>query len=125
MGPTFSGESAEYRAARNRLLDSEIELRRLAEEVPRARRALPPGGLVPEDYFFHGAGPVRLSDLFEPGRSTLVLYGYMFGPEKKSPCHMCTPLLDGLDGVNAHLQQRFSFAVAESRPERRRAWVRQ
>jgi predicted dithiol-disulfide oxidoreductase (DUF899 family) len=126
MGLTFPGESTEYRAARNRLLDREIELRRLAEDVARDRRALPLGGLVPEDYVFHGDGPVRLSELFESGTETLALYSYMFGPEKKAPCHMCTPLLDALNGVDDHLRQRLSFAVvAESPPERLRSWVDQ
>ena len=63
----FPGESAEYRAARNRLLDQEIELRRAMEAVAEARRRLPPGGVVPEDYVFQAHGPdgapagVRLS----------------------------------------------------------------
>jgi predicted dithiol-disulfide oxidoreductase (DUF899 family) len=66
MTATFPGESAEYRAARDRLLEREIELRRLTEDVATARRQLPPGGLVPEDYVFAGAaGAVRLSELFE------------------------------------------------------------
>src|SRR5207253_5585096 len=69
----FPGESAEYRAARDRLLDQEIELRRAMEAVAVARRALPPGGVVPEDYVFRGAladgteAGVRLSELFAPG----------------------------------------------------------
>jgi predicted dithiol-disulfide oxidoreductase (DUF899 family) len=46
MGITFSGESAEYRAARDRLLEEEIELRRAMEAVAVARRRLPPGGVV-------------------------------------------------------------------------------
>ena len=46
----FPGESAEYRAARDRLLEQEIALRRATEAVATARRALPPGGLIPEDY---------------------------------------------------------------------------
>jgi len=61
MDVTFPGESAEYRAARNELLGKEIELRRQTEAVAAARRALPPGGEVPEDYVFQGAGgDVRL-----------------------------------------------------------------
>src|SRR5437868_325869 len=48
----FPGESAEYRAARDRLLEREIELRRAMEAAAAARRALPPGGAVPEDYVF-------------------------------------------------------------------------
>ena len=57
MAVAFPGESAEYRAARNRLLDQEIELRRGMEAVAEARRRLPPGGVVPEDYAFQAQGP--------------------------------------------------------------------
>ena len=63
----FPGESTEYREARNHLLEQEIELRRRMEAVAAARRELPPGGVVPEDYAFQGEGPngepmdVRLS----------------------------------------------------------------
>jgi predicted dithiol-disulfide oxidoreductase (DUF899 family) len=71
LSVTFPGESAEYRAARDRLLIQEIELRRAMEAVAAARRSLPPGGVVPADYVFHGAGAdgapidVKLSELFE------------------------------------------------------------
>src|SRR5436189_6373826 len=80
----FPGESADYRAARDRLLEREIELRRAMEAVAAARRALPPGGAVPEDYVFDAAGPggkaiqVRLSELFAPGKDSLVIYNFMF-----------------------------------------------
>ena len=47
MSITFPGESADYRAARDRLLEQEIELRRATEAVAAARRQLPPGGVVP------------------------------------------------------------------------------
>ena len=57
MSVAFPGESAEYRAARNRLLEQEIELRRVMEAVAAARRRLPPGGVVPQDYVFRGRGP--------------------------------------------------------------------
>lgn len=56
MAVAFPGESAEYREARARLLKREIELRRAMEEVAASRRALPPGGPVPEDYVFQGSG---------------------------------------------------------------------
>jgi predicted dithiol-disulfide oxidoreductase (DUF899 family) len=78
-GVSFPGESAEYREARNRLLDQEAELRRATEAVAAARRTLPPGGVVPQDYVFQGAGadalPVdlRLSELFTPGKDSLVM----------------------------------------------------
>src|SRR5947207_1775274 len=82
-GMRFPGESAEYRAARDRLLDQEIELRRAMEAVAVARRRLPPGGVVPEDYVFQGAladgteADIRLSELFAPGRDSLVIYSFM------------------------------------------------
>ena len=62
MGVTFPGESAEYRAARDRLLEQEAEMRRAVEAVAAARRELPPGGAVAEDYVFHGAGRRRRPD---------------------------------------------------------------
>jgi predicted dithiol-disulfide oxidoreductase (DUF899 family) len=84
MDIAFPGESAEYRAARDRLLEQEIELRRAMEVVAAARRRLPPGGVVPQDYMFQGQGPdggpaeVRLSELFAPGKDSLVIYSMMF-----------------------------------------------
>jgi predicted dithiol-disulfide oxidoreductase (DUF899 family) len=57
MAVAFPGESAEYRAARNRLVDQEIELRRAMEAVAEARRRLLPGGVVPKDYVFQAQGP--------------------------------------------------------------------
>src|SRR5215831_12946509 len=80
----FPGESADYRTARDRLLEREIELRRAMEAVAAARRQLPPGGVVPQDYVFQAQGPdggpaeVRLSELFAPGRDSLVIYSMMF-----------------------------------------------
>ncbi len=93
MSLAFPGESAEYRAARNRLLEQEIELRRATEAVAAARRQLPPGGLVPHDYVFHGQGAdggvaeIRLSELFAPGLDSLVIYSMMFprDPEDDRP----------------------------------------
>src|SRR6478672_8495426 len=84
MRPTFPGESAQYRAARDRLTKYEIDLRRVMETVAVARRALPPGGVVPDDYIFQGKradgdpGDVRLSELFAPGKNSLVIYSMMF-----------------------------------------------
>jgi predicted dithiol-disulfide oxidoreductase (DUF899 family) len=112
----FPGESAEYRRARNALLAQEIELRRHAERVAEARRALPPGGLVPQDYLFEGEqGPARLSELF--GRHpTLVTYNWMFGPRRARPCPMCTSLLSALDGEMPDILQRVAFAVIARSP---------
>jgi predicted dithiol-disulfide oxidoreductase (DUF899 family) len=140
MATAFPGESAEYRAVRNRLLEQEIELRRTMEAVAAARRRLPPGGVVPEDYVFRGQGPdgavaeVRLSELFAPGRDSLVIYSMMFPrdseddragpaggqtallPLAQGPCPSCTALLDQLDGAAGHASQRVNLAVAGKAP---------
>jgi predicted dithiol-disulfide oxidoreductase (DUF899 family) len=117
----FPGESAEYRAARDRLLEAEVELRRQTEAVAAERRALPSGGVVPEDYVF---GDVRFSELFAPGKDTLLIYSFMFprdpfddrpGPPD-GPCASCVALLDQLDGVVEHLEQHANFYVAAKSP---------
>jgi predicted dithiol-disulfide oxidoreductase (DUF899 family) len=123
MAPTFPGESAEYRAARDRLLAQEAELRRLTESVAAARRELPPGGAVPEDYRFAGAGPdgepvgVRFSELFG-GHDTLAVYSMMFpaGPDEPGACPSCTSFLDAFDGAAGHVTQRVGFAVVAKAP---------
>jgi predicted dithiol-disulfide oxidoreductase (DUF899 family) len=140
MSITFPRESPEYRAARDRLLEQEVELRRAMESVAAARRALPAGGVVPEDYVFRGAGgdgsptDVRLAELFTPGRDSLVIYNFMFprheGDERpgpttgqtarlplaEGPCPSCTALLDQLDGAAEHVSQRLNFAVVAKAP---------
>ena len=140
MAIAFPGESAEYRDARNRLLEQEIELRRAMEEVAAARRRLPPGGVVPADYVFAGQGPggaavqLRLSELFAPGKDCLVIYSMMFPraaddlspgppggqtaslPLAQGPCPSCTALLDQLDGAAEHASQHVNLAVAAKAP---------
>ena len=135
MSMQFPNESAEYRAARNTLLEKELALRRATEAVAVARRALPPGGKVPEDYLFTGrindgsTGGARLSELFAPGLDTLVVYSFMFprsrnderpGPAAgetaalalpDGPCPSCTALLDQLDGAARHLGHLINFVV--------------
>jgi predicted dithiol-disulfide oxidoreductase (DUF899 family) len=143
MTVSFPGESAEYRQARDRLLEQEIELRRSMETVAAARRKLPPGGPVPEDYAFGGAGEdggpqeVRLSELFAPGKDSLVIYSFMFprdpsderpGPRSgrtaqlplaEGPCPSCVSLLDQLDGAVEHAAQHLNFVVVAKAPLRR------
>jgi predicted dithiol-disulfide oxidoreductase (DUF899 family) len=119
MGVSFPGESEDYLAARDRLLEQEAELRRATEAVAAARRELPAGGAVPQDYVFLGAGPggqsaeVRLSELFEPGRDTLAIYNMMFprALDEDLPCPSCTQFLDSFDGVGDHAAQRMNLVV--------------
>src|SRR5207248_3125476 len=110
--------------------------------------ALPAGGAVPEDYVFdevrEAGGSVRLSELFAPGKDTLVIYSFMFprysadtrpGPTKgetarlplaETPCASCTSILDSLDGAARHLSQHVNLAVvAKSDPGRVRAFAQE
>ena len=140
MRTPFPNETPEYRSARDRLLAQEIELRRAMEAVAASRRALPPGGLVPEDYVFDGLASdgapakIKLSELFAPGKDSLVVYNFMFprhpndsrpGPAagstarldlKDGPCPSCTALLDQLDGTAEHVAQRINFVVVAKAP---------
>lgn len=139
MGMTFPGESPEYRAARDRLLAQEIDLRRATEALAVARRALPLGGVVPEDYVFDGPGAVevKLSDLFSPGKDSLIVYSFMFPrdpgdsrpgpatgessllPLAEGPCPSCVGFLDQLDGVAEHAAQLVNFVVVAKAPVQR------
>src|SRR5918995_3428124 len=147
MSVTFPKESAEYREARDRLLEREIELRREMEAVAAARRELPPGGVVPEDYVFQSKAAdgtpadVRMSELFAPGKDSLVIYSFMFPrtyggdrpgptegktallPLEEGPCPSCVALLDQLDGAALHAAQHLNFAVvAKTTLERLLTW---
>ncbi len=100
-GFRYPNESAEYRRAREALLAEEIELRRHIERVAEQRRKLPPGGEVKKNYVFEGEkGRASFADLFGD-RDTLVVYSYMFGPQRERPCPMCTSLLSAWDAVVA------------------------
>lgn len=113
---TMPGESAEYRTARDELLDAELELRRQVNAIATLRRELPRGGALKEDYLFEehdgrsGTKQTRLSELFEVGKQSLILYSLMYGPGG-NPCPMCTAMLDGLGGNVPHIRQRTSIAV--------------
>jgi predicted dithiol-disulfide oxidoreductase (DUF899 family) len=112
----FPNESPEYRRSRNALLAEEIELRRQIERVAALRRALPPGGVIPEDYVFEGPnGAVRLSQLFGD-KDTLVVYSMMFGPQRERACPMCTAMLTSWDGTARNLRERVAVAVTARSP---------
>ncbi len=129
---TFPGESDDYRRARNELLDAEEALRRMTERVASQRRALPAGGLVLKDYIFESAADgseVKFSELFAPGKDTLVVYHMMFPrwsqdqragaasgrtaalPLAEQPCPSCTSVVDGLNGPATHLSDRVNLVV--------------
>ena len=112
----FPNENADYRRARNALLAEEIELRRHMERVAAQRRALPPGGEVTQVYRFEGeGGAVTLEELFA-GKDTLVVYSYMFGPDRARPCPMCTSLMAAWEGKVADIEQRVGLAMVARSP---------
>jgi predicted dithiol-disulfide oxidoreductase (DUF899 family) len=112
----FPNESAEYRRARTLLLAEEIELRRHIERVAEQRRNLPPGGAVTGNYRFVGEqGPANFADLFGD-KQTLVLYSYMFGPQRQQPCPMCTSLMSGWEQKVPDIEQRVALAAVARSP---------
>jgi predicted dithiol-disulfide oxidoreductase (DUF899 family) len=131
----FPGETDSYRSARNQLLQAEIDLRRRVEEVAALRRQLPLGGQTPEDYVFEEgsadlndadtARQVPLSELFQPGKDTLAIYSFMFGPIKAA-CPMCSSIIDGLNATAVNAAQRMNLAVVAMSPlERLRTLARE
>ena len=112
-------ESKAYRQARDALLAEEIELRRHIVRVAKQRRALPSGGEVTKDYRFDGRdGAVSFTDLFA-GKDTLVIYSFMYGPERKQGCPMCTSQMSAWDGVAPHVTQRAAFVMTARSPIKR------
>jgi predicted dithiol-disulfide oxidoreductase (DUF899 family) len=125
----FPNESDAYRRARTALLAEEIELRRHIERVAEQRRALPPGGTVPEGYSFDGENGRRtFAELFGD-KQTLVIYSMMFGPKREQACPVCTSLLAAWDGTAKNVSQRIALAVVARSPigrlvdfKRERGW---
>jgi len=110
-------ESAEYRTARQELLVEELELRRQMEHVAELRRQLPPGGEVDSDAQFiaEDGSTVTLADLFGD-HDSLVVYSYMFGPQRDEPCPMCTSFMGGLDHKIDDIRQRVGIAFTARSP---------
>jgi len=131
----FPGESKTYRRARDELLEAEMKLRKQLEEVAALRRQLPRGGKVKEDYLFEEGAPdlsgqstvkqTKLSELFETGKNSLIIYSFMFAPDSEKPCPMCTSILDSLNGSAPHVRDRVNLAVVAKAPIHKiRDWAR-
>jgi len=124
-------ESAEYRRARQALLVEEIELRRHVARVAELRRALPPGGEVVKAYEFVGAaGKASLAELFGD-KQTLIIYSYMFGPQRERLCPMCTSFMSIWEGKLPDVEQRVALVFVARSPIARlieankaRGWTR-
>ena len=99
-----TGTREEWLAARLELLAAEKELTRRSDEVARQRRQLP-WVPVEKDYRFETEeGSASLADLFR-GRSQLLIYHFMFGPEYTAGCPACSAIADGFNGSVVHLEQ--------------------
>jgi predicted dithiol-disulfide oxidoreductase (DUF899 family) len=104
----------EWLAARLELLEAEKELTRRSDAVARRRQALP-WVPVEKDYRFDTAdGPASLAGLFR-GRSQLLVYHFMFGPEYSGGCVACSAIADGFNGVAVHLENHDVALMAISR----------
>src|SRR5690349_11561770 len=119
MGVRMAGEHSvvshdRWLEARRSLLAKEKECTRLREELSQTRRELP-WEAVSKEYVFEGAdGERSLSELFD-GRSQLIVYHFMFGPDWDAGCPHCSFWADSFNGIIAHLNQRDVTMVAVSR----------
>jgi predicted dithiol-disulfide oxidoreductase (DUF899 family) len=105
---------ADWLVARKDLLTREKELTRLRDELSRHRRELAMVK-IDKEYVFDGPdGKETLADLFD-GRSQLIVYHFMFGPDWEEGCKSCSYLADHFDGANWHLPHRDVTFVAISR----------
>jgi predicted dithiol-disulfide oxidoreductase (DUF899 family) len=108
------GTAEEHLAARLELLAAEKEHTRRGDELARQRRELP-WVRVDKDYVFDtDDGPKTLTELFD-GRSQLLVYHFMFGPEWREGCPICSFWADNFDGAIVHLKHRDVTMVCASR----------
>lgn len=93
----------EWLAARRALLAEEKELTRRSDELAKKRLALPWVAVGKNYEFQTESGPATLADLFQ-GRSQLLIYHFMYGPDYQAGCPSCSAIADGFDGTVAHFQ---------------------
>jgi predicted dithiol-disulfide oxidoreductase (DUF899 family) len=137
MAEKFKGESREYRALRDQLLQAEIALKDQRERVAALRRQLPMGATVQTDYVFRegpadirDASPanfrdVRLSELLAPGKNRLIVDHLMWAANDPLPCPMCNMWADGYNAVAPHVSDKVNFVlVAKIEIAKLRDWAR-
>jgi len=130
MATHTTGTRNEWLAARLELLKAEKELTRRSDELARRRQELPWVRIDKEYRFDTDEGSAALAALFR-GRSQLLMYHFMFGPDYKSGCPACSAIADGFNGFAAHLANHDVMLWAVSRAplaklqdfERRMGWT--
>src|ERR1700722_8291038 len=109
-----TGRREEWLAARLKLLEAEKELTRRSDELARKRQELPWVRIDKEYRFETDEGTASLADLFR-GRSQLLVYHFMFGPDYEAGCPSCSAIADGFDGSVVHLANHDVTLSAVSR----------
>jgi len=109
-----TGTRQEWLKARLKLLEAEKELTRKSDELAALRQDLPWVRVDKAYRFENDAGNVSLADLFQ-GRSQLLVYHFMFGPDYKAGCPSCSMIADGFNGFAIHLANHDVSLVAVSR----------
>ena len=110
----ITGTREEWLAARLELLEAEKELTRRSDELARRRQELPWVRIDKEYRFETDEGSASLADLFR-GRSQLLVYHFMFGPDYTAGCPSCSAIADGFDGFVVHLANHDVMLWAVSR----------
>jgi len=108
------GTREQWLAARGELLAKEKELTRRGDQLAAERRGLPWVPIEKQYRFDTDAGPRTLAELFD-GRSQLIVYHFMFGPDYTAGCPVCSSIADGFNGNIAHLNARDTTFTCISR----------
>ncbi len=109
-----TGTREEWLEARLEVLNAEKELTRLNDDIAQKRRALPWVRIDKEYRFDTGEGTATLADLFH-GRSQLIVYHFMFGPDWEEGCPSCSGVADAFDETHLHIQNHDVAFTAVSR----------
>src|SRR5262245_26500504 len=109
-----TGTREEWLAARLELLEAEKEHTRRSDELARRRQELPWVRIDKQYRFETDKGSASMADLFQ-GRSQLLVYHFMFGPDYKAGCSTCSTIADGFNGFFEHLAHHDVLLMAVSR----------
>jgi predicted dithiol-disulfide oxidoreductase (DUF899 family) len=130
MTTHITGTREDWLAARLGLLQEEKELTRRSDELARRRQELPWVRVNKAYRFETDAGSISLQELFR-GRSQLLVYHFMFGPDYKAGCPSCSSIADGFNGIFVHLENHdVAFSAVSRAPlaklqayKRRLSWT--